>query len=29
MDGFVRMDLAWPMREASGMRFYMFVDGLF
>jgi hypothetical protein len=29
MDGLVRMDLAWPLREESGMRFYMYVDGLF
>jgi hypothetical protein len=29
MDGLVRMDLAWAMPEASGIRFYMYVDGLF
>lgn len=29
LDGLLRLDFAWPMREESGMRFYMYVDGLF
>lgn len=29
LDGLVRMDAAWPIRQASGGRFYLYLDGLF
>ena len=29
LDGLLRMDLAWPLRDESGMRFYFYLDGLF
>lgn len=29
LDGLVRLDLAWPKRHASGMRFYFYMDALF
>lgn len=29
LDGLIRMDAAWPIRAASGGRFYLYLDGLF
>ena len=29
LDGLIRADFAWPLREASGMRFYLYMDALF
>ena len=29
LDGLVRLDAAWPLRDGSGGRFYFYLDGLF
>ncbi len=29
LDDLSRMDLAWPMRESSGVRFYLYTGALF
>lgn len=29
LDGLIRMDVAWPLRDARGGRFYVYFDGLF
>ncbi|MFC1575164.1 BamA/TamA family outer membrane protein [Gemmatimonadota bacterium] len=29
LDGILRLDTAWPLRGGDGLRFYMYLDGLF